>query len=107
MPRAIYLIKQTEYVKELETLLDLKRSQYENCLEIIFRDSLNKVDLFKISKNKDESISLFKKQNSILVGEVKNQMQSVRRQKIYKWMAIGACVLTSYGGFRVGIILSK
>lgn len=102
-----FIIAQSIQVKKLTEEKSLYQKLYENeknevkkQKEIIYRDSLSKIDLTNVNKKTEEQ-SYLKEQKIIgLNTTIKEKDKSITRQKIYKWVfiVIGG-VATSYESY--------
>lgn len=101
MNQSRFLLKQVYKVKELDTLLKISETQIHNYTKIVKLDSAA-LDAYKqIESNNQERIILQGKQVDMSAAEIKRLNKALRRQKVYKWMAIAAgTVATAYLGIK-------
>jgi hypothetical protein len=81
-------------VNNLNIIIKLKN-------ERIASDSLDKIDLRKINKNTEEKFSLSETEKKSLDLAISGLNRDLNRQRVYKWVAIGAgVVISSYLGYK-------
>lgn len=101
MPQARFLLKQSVQLGECQKLFTVCEMR-RNYLDSAFTsDSIVISDLNTVVSNKDKLLSL----KTIEIGEVRENNRTLkkqlRRQKVYKWLAIGAAaVYVGWQGYR-------
>ena len=90
VPQAKFLLKQNYQVEMLDSLNSICEEQLNVC------DSIKVADLEAFEKyeelllNKDQVIDVKDYEIKTLKGVVDNQKKEIRKQKIFKWVGIGA-----------------
>jgi hypothetical protein len=97
-----YLLKQTYKVKECDTLRKICEEQRLECDSINKGNELIIKDYKGIMENQNGLLKLKQYEVDKLKVDLKLANKEVRKQKVYKWIAIGTTALaTSYLGYYI------
>lgn len=101
LPQAKFLLKQTFQLKECDTLRKICLAESQLKDSILIHQTLNLKDCKQINENQKNIIWMQDNQIENLKAEAVALNKAVRRQKVYKWVAILAGgAISAYTGYK-------
>jgi hypothetical protein len=101
LPQSKFLLKTQYKLKECDTLNKICELQLSLSDSIIRSDKVIQNNQSLMLRNKDEQIGLYKHEISSLRLQLSDSQRATRRQKVYKWLAIGGgATLSGFLGYK-------